>query len=63
MRAVVYTGAGGAEVIQLRDVAMPEPGPHQIRVRVRAAGLNRVDVYQRRGVYPAPPGWPGESGS
>jgi putative PIG3 family NAD(P)H quinone oxidoreductase len=60
MRAVVYTGAGGAEVIQLRDVAMPEPGPHQIRVRVRAAGLNRVDVYQRRGVYPAPPGWPAD---
>lgn len=60
MRAVVYTAAGGTEIIQLRDVAMPEPGPHQVRVRVRAAGLNRADVYQRRGVYPAPPGWPAD---
>ena len=58
MRAVVYTGAGGHEVVQLRDVAAPEPGPRQVRVRIRAAGLNRADVYQRRGHYPAPPGSP-----
>ena len=58
MRAVVYTGAGGHEVVQLRDVPAPEPGPRQVRVRIRAAGLNRADIYQRRGHYPAPPGSP-----
>lgn len=60
MRAVVHTAAGGTEVIQIRDVPTPEPGPEQIRVRVRAAGLNRADVLQRRGHYPAPPGWPAD---
>jgi NADPH:quinone reductase len=60
MRAVVYTGAGGIEVIQLREVADPVPGPGQIRVRVHAAGLNRADLHQRRGKYPAPPGWPAD---
>lgn len=58
MRAVVYTAAGGIGVIQIRDAASPEVGPGQIRVRVRAAGLNRADIHQRRGNYPAPPGWP-----
>jgi putative PIG3 family NAD(P)H quinone oxidoreductase len=58
MRAVIYTAPGGPEVIQLREVPAPEPGPHQIRVRVAAAGLNRADILQRRGRYPAPPGWP-----
>lgn len=60
MRAVVYTAAGGTDVIQLRDVPAPAPGPGQIRVRVRAAGLNRADIHQRRGNYPAPPGWPSD---
>lgn len=58
MRAIVYTAAGGPEVIALRDVPTPEPGAEQVRVRVGAAGLNRADVIQRRGRYPAPPGWP-----
>lgn len=58
MRAIIYTAAGGIEVIQLREVPAPEPGSGQIRVRVRAAGLNRADIHQRRGNYPAPPGWP-----
>jgi putative PIG3 family NAD(P)H quinone oxidoreductase len=60
MRAVVYSGAGGPEVISIREVPTPSPGPSQIRVRVRAAGLNRADLLQRRGLYPAPPGWPAE---
>jgi putative PIG3 family NAD(P)H quinone oxidoreductase len=60
MRAIIYTAAGGIEVIQLRDVPDPKPGPGQILVRVRAAGLNRADIHQRRGTYPAPPGWPAD---
>ena len=60
MRAIVHTAAGGPEVLVVQDVAAPEPGPAQIRVRVRAAGLNRADLLQRRGAYPAPPGWPAD---
>jgi putative PIG3 family NAD(P)H quinone oxidoreductase len=60
MRAIVYTGAGGVEVLTQRDAPDPPAGPGQIRVRVRAAGLNRADVIQRRGGYPAPPGWPAD---
>jgi NADPH2:quinone reductase len=60
MRAVWYNGGGGPEVIELRDVALPEPGPQEIRVRVHAAGLNRADLLQRKGHYPAPPGWPSQ---
>ncbi|HEV8600795.1 MAG TPA: NAD(P)H-quinone oxidoreductase [Gemmatimonadales bacterium] len=60
MRAIVHQGAGGVEVLSLRMVPDPVPGPHQLRVRVRAAGLNRADILQRRGAYPAPPGWPAD---
>jgi len=60
MRAIIYSAPGGPEVIQLREVPTPEPGPGQVRVRVRAAGLNRADIHQRRGNYPAPPGWPAD---
>ena len=60
MRAAWYNGAGGTEVIELREVPLPTPGPHEIRVRVLAAGLNRADLLQRLGHYPAPPGWPSQ---
>jgi putative PIG3 family NAD(P)H quinone oxidoreductase len=58
MRAVVFAGAGGPEVVTLGEVPKPACGPGQIRVRVHAAGLNRADLLQRRGHYPAPHGWP-----
>ena len=60
MRAIRYTAAGGPEVIQLRDAPTPEPGPRQVRVRVHASALNRADILQRRGRYPAPAGWPAD---
>ncbi len=60
MRAVVYAGAGGPEVITIGEVPRPEVQPGHIRVRVRAAGLNRADLLQRRGNYPAPSGWPAD---
>jgi NADPH:quinone reductase len=58
MRAIVYTAAGGPEVIAVKEVPAPTAGQGQIRVRVRAAGVNRADIYQRKGGYAAPPGWP-----
>lgn len=58
MKAVVITEPGTPDVLRLRDVPDPEPGPGEIRVRVEAAGINRADLLQRQGHYPAPPGWP-----
>jgi putative PIG3 family NAD(P)H quinone oxidoreductase len=58
MRAVVIAGAGGPEVLHVRDVPRPEPGADEVLVRVHAAALNRADIHQREGRYPAPPGWP-----
>jgi putative PIG3 family NAD(P)H quinone oxidoreductase len=58
MRAIVIREFGGPEVLEVRDVPMPEPGHGEIRVRVRAAGINRADLLQRQGAYPAPAGSP-----
>jgi putative PIG3 family NAD(P)H quinone oxidoreductase len=51
MRAVVVETSSD---LSLRDIATPEPGPGEARVRIRACGLNRADLLQRRGHYPAP---------
>jgi NADPH:quinone reductase len=58
MRAVVIREPGGPEVLELRDVPLPEPGAGEVRVRVATSGLNRADLLQRRGRYPVPPGSP-----
>jgi NADPH2:quinone reductase len=58
MRAVVVASPGGPEVLELRRRSIREPARGEIRVRVEAAGVNRADLLQRRGLYPPPPGWP-----
>lgn len=60
MRAIVIREAGGPEVLEEARRPIPEPGPGEIRVRVHAVGLNRADLIQRRGHYPAPPGVPAD---
>lgn len=60
MRAVVIRGAGGPEVLNIAEVPRPEPGPEDVLVRVYASALNRADLLQRQGKYPAPPGWPSD---
>lgn len=60
MRAIVIAGKGGAEVLEVRDLPTPEPRGEQVRVRVRACALNRSDLMQARGMYPAPPGAPAD---
>jgi len=61
MRAIVITQPGGPEVLAVREFPNPAlPGGDQVLVRVHAAGLNRADVLQRRGYYPAPPGAPAD---
>jgi putative PIG3 family NAD(P)H quinone oxidoreductase len=58
MRAAVITRPGGPDVLEIQEVETPEPVGDQVRVRVRASGINRADLLQRAGGYPAPPGAP-----
>ncbi|TGE12238.1 NAD(P)H-quinone oxidoreductase [Hymenobacter elongatus] len=51
MNAIVITTPGGPEVLQLQELAQPQPAPHEVLVRVQAAGLNRPDVLLRQGKY------------
>ncbi len=60
MRAIVIREPGGPEVLEKGKIKVREPGRGEIRVRVHAAGVNRADLLQRRGLYPPPPGWPAE---
>ena len=61
MKAIVITKPGDVNVLEVRDVAPPSaPQADRVLVRVRAAGLNRADILQRKGRYPAPPGAPAE---
>lgn len=59
-RVVRITKPGGPEVLELADGEVREPGPGEVLVAVEAAGLNRADCLQRRGVYPAPPSYPAD---
>jgi len=56
MRAIVVKTPGGPEVLEPGEVPDPRPGPGELLVRVRAAGVNRADLLQRLGRYPPPPG-------
>lgn len=59
-RAVVLRGAGDVDVLHVEDVDRPVPGGGEVLVEIAAAGLNRADCLQRRGMYPAPPGAPAQ---
>ena len=56
MSAITITSKGGPEVLQLRDVPIPVPKSGEILIAVVAAGVNRPDIMQRKGLYPAPKG-------
>lgn len=56
MHAMLQHAPGGADTLYWGETARPVPGPGQLRVRVRAAGVNRADIVQREGRYPPPPG-------
>jgi NADPH:quinone reductase len=60
MKAVVITRFGGPEVLQVEERPVPEPGRGEVRVRVRATAVNRADLLQRQGKYPAPPDAPAD---
>jgi NADPH2:quinone reductase len=66
MKAIRVHKFGGPEVLQLDDVADPKPGPGQVLVEIKAAGVNPVDTYVRSGNYaqlPALPYIPGADGA
>ena len=54
MRAVVIPEYGDVDVLELREIPDPEPGPDQVLVEVVASAMNRADLLQRMGQYPAP---------
>ncbi len=56
MTAVGFSEAGPPEVLKPSLIDVPRPGPNQVLIRVAFAGVNRPDVIQRQGHYPAPPG-------
>ena len=56
MKAVEISKPGGPEVLVLVDRPMPEPKAGEVLIKVSAAGINRPDVFQRKGNYPPPPG-------
>src|SRR5881275_813640 len=58
MMAVVAPQPDGAEELALVERPVPQPAPSEVLVRVAAAGINRPDILQRRGLYPPPPGAP-----
>ena len=58
MRQVWITRKGGPEVLEVRQAPDPQPGPDEVRIRVRAAGVNFADLMARRGLYPDAPKLP-----
>jgi putative PIG3 family NAD(P)H quinone oxidoreductase len=56
MQAIAISGPGGPEKLVEAHFPMPSPGPGAVLIEVAAAGVNRPDVLQRKGLYPPPPG-------
>src|SRR5271154_6152286 len=55
MRQIEVTQPGGLEAMRVVTAPVPRPGPGEVLIRVAAAGVNRPDVQQRKGLYPPPP--------
>jgi putative PIG3 family NAD(P)H quinone oxidoreductase len=60
MRAITISKPGGPDVLQLVERHTPEPSKGEVRVRIRATAVNRADLLQRMGAYPAPPDSPAD---
>ena len=62
MKAIEIVAPGGPEVLRLATLPMPVPADGELLVKVKAAGVNRPDILQRKGGYPPPPGAPSTPG-
>lgn len=60
MKAALSVNAEGPQGVRFAEVAAPTPGPDEIKVQVKATALNRADLMQTMGLYPAPAGVPAE---
>ncbi|PWT76868.1 MAG: zinc-binding dehydrogenase [Bacteroidetes bacterium] len=56
MKSIIITEFGGPEVLKLHQRAIPVPKDNEVLIKIHAAGINRPDIFQRRGNYPPPPG-------
>ncbi|MDR8391736.1 NAD(P)H-quinone oxidoreductase [Aliifodinibius sp. S!AR15-10] len=56
MKAITVLNPGKNSTLQIQDIDTPEPGDHEIQVKIEATALNRADLLQRQGKYPAPEG-------
>ena len=56
MKCIEISSFGGPDVLKLTERPRPSPRPGEVLIEVRAAGVNRPDVLQRKGAYPPPPG-------
>ncbi len=64
MKAMRILRYGGPETMTLEEIPPPKPGEGQALVRIKAAGVNFIDIYQRMGLYPVPlPFTPGNEGA
>jgi len=55
MRAAIYRTVGGPDVIEVVDLDVPEPGDHEVRIKVQASAMTHADAAAWSGVFPAPP--------
>jgi NADPH:quinone reductase len=62
MQVIEVPQPGGPEALVLGERPVPQPAPGEVLIEVAAAGLNRADILQRRGLYPSPPGAPSYPG-
>lgn len=60
MNAIIITKPGTPDVLNMQERPTPVPGQKEVLIRIKAAGVNRPDIAQRKGLYPAPPGAPAD---
>lgn len=60
MKAVIISAFGGPDVLTIEERENPIPNEYEVLIRVKAAGINRPDIFQRKGNYPAPDGVPAD---
>jgi len=58
MKAIIITAFGAPEVLKIQERSVPQPASDEVLIKVKAAGINRPDTFQRKGNYPAPEGAP-----
>ncbi len=61
-KGVRFHEAGGPDVLQVETVEVPAPAPHEVRLQVKAVGINRIDTVIRQGLFPIPPVFPAHLG-